>query len=344
MKRKRPYLHFIGSFLAGLLDMTAKLFGQLAQNIDSNRVVQQVERFRPDIVHQHMYLPELVTSWRLSRKYAIVFTNHTGAYIYMQHWLSTRFLQNRFMGLFAQIIAPSRELLPPMKRSHYIPNGVDLEIFHPPSKKEREQLREFWDCSGKFVCICPRRWAPTKGIIYLARAISLLSPEIRRKCLFIFAGNETHDYPHYRKNLMKVLGEVENTEVRILGNLGSEKLAELMAAADLTIIPSILEATSLSCLESMACGTPVLGTLTGGLPELMQDGFNGWLVPPEDPGAIAAKIEEIILNSGTSTVEAIKTAALELVQNHYSWDSVAAQTVAVYELAIKESKSIPLMH
>jgi glycosyltransferase involved in cell wall biosynthesis len=74
---------------------------------------------------------------------------------------------------------------------------------------------------------------------------------------------------------LKILDGLDSCDVRVLGNLNHSDLAELFNSADVCVIPSILEATSLACLEAMACGLPVLGTDTGGLAELIREGSNG---------------------------------------------------------------------
>ena len=314
-----------------MLDTATTLLRRMHLDLRSRTAAARVVQLDPDIVHQHTYLGALALSWRLAKRYPVVFTNHTGAYIHLDRFWPTRRAQAWLLGLFDEIIAPSRELLPKMARSHYVPNGVDLKVFHPVEVHEQTQIREELGCQDRVVFICPRRWAPTKGIIYFARALSLLGPELLRRSTFLFAGNETPGYENYQGSVREALRTVPEADIRVLGNLDHARVARLMNASDVCVIPSIMEATSLACLEAMACGVPVLGTLTGGLPELIKEGHNGWLVPPADPAALARALALVIRSP--STQDAMRAAALETIRGRYSWDLIAAQTERIYQQA-----------
>ncbi len=335
-ERSRPALKLrMGSRLPAIMDIGRKVADRLVHNLSAFAVARQVNKLRPDIVHQHNYLNGMLTSLLLSRKYPVVFTNHTGAYLYLDRWKYTRGFQRKLMGLFTAVIAPSRELLPATANSHYIPNGADTSVFYPVSPEQKRRLREKWNCGDKLVFLCPRRWAPTKGIIHLAKAIAHLSPEVRKRCLFLFAGNETPGYEQYQQSVTNALRSIDLCEIRVLGNLPHTELAELMNASDICVIPSIMEATSLACLEAMACGIVVLGTATGGLTELIRDGKNGWLVPPGDVCALCDAMEKIAVAS-PEEIEPMRTAALALVRNEYTWDIIAERTEGIYKLALQQ--------
>jgi glycosyltransferase involved in cell wall biosynthesis len=67
----------------------------------------------------------------------------------------------------------------------------------------------------------------------------------------------------------------------------------MMASSRATIVPSRSDALPLTAIESMAVGTPVVASAVGGLPELVRDGVDGLLVPPEDPAALAQAMREV---------------------------------------------------
>jgi glycosyltransferase involved in cell wall biosynthesis len=320
--------------LNGYFDIARMFLYRAGRNLRAGKSVREIDLRQPDIIHQHCYLAAIVMSWLLARKYPVVFTNHTGAYLYMNRWPVTRALQKWLMGGFAAVIAPSRELLPDISNSHYVPNGVDTSVFHPVSDGARAKLKAKWNCENKLIFVCPRRWAPTKGIIYLAQAISQLDPATREKSIFIFAGNETSGYEQYQGSIQAALQKVDTGEIRVLGNLDHTGLAELMNIADVCVIPSLMEATSLACLEAMACGTPVLATATGGLTELVQDGVNGWLVPTRSAEAIARTLEKIA-GMTAEQLRPMKEKGVELVRSLYTWERIAAKTEDIYETALK---------
>lgn len=324
----------LGARVNGSLDVARMFVSRLGRNLKAGSKVREMDSLHPDIIHQHCYLAAILLSWLLSRKYPVIFTNHTGAYLYLDRWPITRMLQKRLMNCFAAVIAPSRELLPDIEHGYYIPNGVDTKVFYPMPEETRKQLREKWNCGDKLVFVCPRRWAPTKGIIYLAEAISQLDPATRKKSIFVFAGNATSGYGQYQHSVMAALKKGDAAGIRILGNLDHTGLAELLNVADVCVIPSLLEATSLACLESMASGTPVLATATGGLTELIQDGVSGWLVPPKSGAALARAIEKIGAMT-SAELDPIKEKGLELVRTTYTWERIAAKTEEIYDAALK---------
>ena len=102
-----------------------------------------------------------------------------------------------------------------------------------------------------------------KGIIYLAEAISKLDKNVLDNCLFLFAGNKSDDYISYKKQILKkkLKKKFQKKNYKLLGNLGHKSLKKLYLLADVSILPSLMEATSLSALESMSCGTPVLSKM-----------------------------------------------------------------------------------
>ncbi len=298
----------------------------------ASRIAEYVDKLEPDLVHQHSYIGELRACRLIVRKYPLVFTNHTGAYLHLQRWAPTRFLQRRLMKRFTMTIAPSRELLPDTENSHYVPNGVDTTTFFPFSNRERGSLKLQHGCAGKHVFLCARRWAPTKGIVYLARALRHLSRWTRENSVFLFCGNETPGYSKYQRNIRCELAASE-CDVRILGNLDHKTLAEIINFSCACLFPSLMEATSLACLESMACGTPVIGTRTGGLLELIQEGENGWLVPTRDAPALAERIDGI-LSADLETMLRTRQRALDTICQHYTWDAAAVRTEKIYQDAV----------
>ncbi len=318
--------------LDGIRETLAMFGRRLFRFRHARKVAQHVESLQPDLVHQHSYIGELRACRLLLHKYPLVFTNHTGAYLYLDRWAPTRCLQRRWMRRFTAVIAPSRELLPAMDNGWYVPNGVDITKFFPASAKDRAILKKKHRHAAKRVFLCARRWAPTKGILYLAQALQHLSDPVRSQCVFLFAGNETPGYARYQRNVRRTLA-ASGCEFRILGNLNHSDLAEQMRLADVCVFPSLMEATSLACLEAMASATPVLGTRTGGLLELIEDGVTGWLAQPRDAESLAVQIEDIS-QSSMEDLEQVGRCAADFVRKSYTWDSVAIRTEKIYQRAL----------
>jgi glycosyltransferase involved in cell wall biosynthesis len=88
------------------------------------------------------------------------------------------------------------------------------------------------------------------------------------------------------------LGIAEN--VTLLGWIGARRREELLARATVFVLPSHAEGLPVSMLEAMAAGCPVIATAVGGIPDVISDGFNGLLIPPRDPAALARAMERLL--------------------------------------------------
>ena len=113
----------------------------------------------------------------------------------------------------------------------------------------------------------------------------------------------------------------------MLGAMQHNEIVPYYSAADLSILPSLMEATSISCLEAMAAGLPIICSAVGGLPFLVQDGVNGFLSQPAEPESLAACLDRLLSADMTS----MGAASRQAVEEKFSWEAIATQTIAAYE-------------
>ena len=102
-----------------------------------------------------------------------------------------------------------------------------------------------------------------------------------------------------------------------------------LAGIDVLVQPSRADNLPLAILEAMAAGLPVIGTRTGGIPELVLDGVTGLLVPPERPEELAAALDSLAADPGRRAE--LGRRGRERVQKHFSADAIARRTVELYE-------------
>jgi glycosyltransferase involved in cell wall biosynthesis len=120
--------------------------------------------------------------------------------------------------------------------------------------------------------------------------------------------------------------------VRLLGVVGHDTVMSLMSRARLVVVPSICaDACPTVVLEAMATGRPVVGSATGGIGDLVDDGTTGKLVPSADPDALAAAMESVLRSPESATV--LGRAGLERVRG-FTASAVAAKVEAIYERAL----------
>jgi glycosyltransferase involved in cell wall biosynthesis len=185
------------------------------------------------------------------------------------------------------VVAPSRWLAHEAMRSgllrgvpvSVIPFGIDTEIFRPQDKSVVRQILGIPHDAEVILFAADGLDRPVKRFAMLAEAVNGL----RRGKLF----------------LVSLGGGRAEAEVRIphlsLGFVGNERLLSLVYnAADLLAIPSLRENFPLVALEAMACGTPVVGSDVGGIPDMVRPGVTGRLFPAHDVDALRTAIEEIL--------------------------------------------------
>jgi L-malate glycosyltransferase len=190
---------------------------------------------------------------------------------------------DRFIGSFRLL----------RRRVTVIPNGVDLERFHPDPNTRQKTRGELQLGADAPVIGIIGRLTPSKGQLELLRAFRRVVSEFPNATLLIAgapAFNQEHEYAELLKRTAAELG-ISN-RVLMLG--ARDDVAAVMQALDLLVVNSSSEACCLVVLEAMASGVPVLATPTGGTPELIEHGRNGWLVPLRDEDRLVSAIIKLI--------------------------------------------------
>lgn len=206
-------------------------------------------------------------------------------------------------------------------RVHVIPNGVDGQTFRPIDRAEaRRQLGLQTDGT---LLVCVGSLKRPKGQEDLILAVSLL----RHKPLLVLIGSPAGGAGYLRRlrNLTRRLG-LEG-QVRFAGTIDRAAVAAYLNAADLSVLPSHSEGCPNVVLESLACGTPVVATNVGAVPDLLRPSSTGLVVPPGDCVALAEVIGEALRRKWSR--QAIRNSIQER-----TWQTVADEVVGVFRLAI----------
>ena len=293
-----------------------------------------------DLIHQHDFISNLFTTKILSKSIPLVLTNHTGEYLLLNKHLYTSWLLPWLLSHVSYMMGPSHELcdapfLAKQGKVAYIANGVNLTEFKALDAEKKNDLRKALSIDPDFdIVLCARRWAPTKGVLYLVQAIKTVMEKCP-KVHFLISGNDYYGYPAYR-NL--ILGTIEKEKLQdyitLLGDIPHDQIGKYYQIADIIALPSLMEATSLSGLEAMACGKPLLGTDVGGIPEIIDNGVTGYLVPAKDPAALAKAI--IAMLSDKERLARMGQKARMKAEKEFSWDVVAMKNEKVYESVLSQ--------
>lgn len=224
------------------------------------------------------------------------------------------------------------------QRVQVVHNGIDLERWHPVA--DAELLRSLGIDPTRPSVVFVGRITRQKGLPYLLRAAALLPPDVQ---LILCAG--APDTPEILTEVRAgVTGlQQDRTGVVWIERLLSQyELSAVLTAATTFVCPSVYEPLGIVNLEAMACGAPVVGTATGGIPEVVEDGVTGRLVPieqaqdgtgtPVDPDRfvrdLAATLIEVLADPETARL--MGRAGRLRAEQDFGWDRIARRTQEIY--------------
>ncbi|MBE1550532.1 glycosyltransferase involved in cell wall biosynthesis [Mycobacterium sp. OAS707] len=211
-------------------------------------------------------------------------------------------------------IAEDFEVTP--SQLHVVPLGVDTALFQPAEKRVRNRIIAIASAD-----------VPLKGVSHLLHAVARLRVE-RDLELQLVAKLEPNGPTE------KLIAELGVSDiVHISSGLSDTELADLLASAEIACIPSLYEGFSLPAVEAMASGTPIVASRAGALPEVVgADGECARLVRPADVDELTSVLGQLL--DSPQELARLGAAGRRRAVEVFSWESVAAQTVAVYEKAM----------
>ncbi|PIR94945.1 hypothetical protein COT95_01420 [Candidatus Falkowbacteria bacterium CG10_big_fil_rev_8_21_14_0_10_37_6] len=261
-----------------------------------------LKNFKPDIIHANSPFGAGLEALLASKVLAVplVGTNHTP----ISEFVSSRFLKIVSLRYFIWyynhckiITAPCRSLLKEMVKYGFVrekkvlPNPVDLVHFYPlRDGMQKNQYKNDFGLSS-FTVLYTGRIANEKHIDIIIKAIAKVK-QVIPNISFAIAGHGQSESE--LKVLVKKLKLQDN--VKFFGILASDAFLKLYQASDLFVIMSVAESQSLSLMQAMACGLPVIGAKARALPEYITK-QNGLLVAPGDIASLAEKIIYIFQNN-----------------------------------------------
>lgn len=203
-----------------------------------------------------------------------------------------------------------------------IPNGVDVNLFTPVDTPTEGVVAE-----KPLVACVARGLEARKGIADLIEALAAVQRVTPVELVII--GKDSQRLKQRMLALALALGVID--VVTFVDSVSLRDLIALYQRATVTVVPSLLEGFSKPALESMACGTPVIGTAVGAIPELV-DESSGVLVAPGDAGALAAALIDLLQDD--RRVKRMGAAARRRAVTLFAWDSVAKRVLSVCEQAM----------
>ena len=243
----------------------------------------------------------------------------------LRRWYGFARMQARVARRISPVITVSgsaardigREFGVPQSRLRVVPLGVDTTVFHPTGEPREP---------GRIVAVASAD-TPLKGVGTLLRAVAKLATE--REVSLTVVGQPKPGAATRRLVHELTIGD----RVRFVGGIGEGEMAAVLGTAEVAVVPSLYEGFSLPAVEAMACGTPLVATRAGALPEVVgDDGTCAVLVTPGDVEEFVGALGELLDDPDRRA--RMGAAGWQRVQERFTWRAAAEATVRCYEEAI----------
>lgn len=221
---------------------------------------------------------------------------------------------------------------------HVVHNGIDLDRWH--YRPDPDHARALGIDPDRPSAVFVGRITRQKGITYLLQAVRQLPPDVQ---LILCAGSP--DTPEMLSEVQTLVASLEEERSGVIWLdrlLSHEELLTVLSAATVFVCPSIYEPLGIVNLEAMACGLPVVGSATGGIPEVVEDGVTGRLVPltpldeatglPANPTMFIAELAAAIngMLSDPKRAHMMGEAGRARAEKDFGWTQIAQRTTSIY--------------
>jgi glycosyltransferase involved in cell wall biosynthesis len=217
------------------------------------------------------------------------------------------------------------------ERIEIVPCGFDVDELKRVDRREARATLG-WP-RDEFIVLQLGRLVQRKGIDNVIRGISTLqSVHGVSARLYIVGGNSELPNEIATPEIARLRGIAEHEQVSgqitFIGRRGRTHLSLFYSAADVFVTTPWYEPFGITPVEAMACGVPVIGADVGGIRYSVRDGETGWLVPPRDPGALAARLAQLHANPALARQMGVD--GLARAQAQFTWEGVARSLEDVY--------------
>lgn len=219
------------------------------------------------------------------------------------------------------------------EKVHVVHNGIDTELYRPDHGTDALE-RIGLDPSRPYVLFVGRI-TRQKGVPHLLRAVRDIDPAAQ---VVLCAG--APDTPEIDQEFRELFGELSRVRDGVFWiprMLPRPEVIQLLTHAALFVCPSVYEPLGIVNLEAMACGTPVVASAVGGIPEVVDDGRTGLLVPAGDgfEAGLARAMDSVL--GDPEAARRMGEAGRERAVGEFGWDAVARRTVRLYEEILKQA-------
>ena len=215
------------------------------------------------------------------------------------------------------------------ERIRIVYNGVDTNVFCPSDGGPLPA--QIASLEGKQIVLFVGHFGLRKGILYLIRAMKSVKKEFPDAALVCVGGTPKWLGGTDYKQLLKeetIRSDVADS-VTLLDAVKHSELVEFYRHSEVFVLPTYYEAFSKVVVEAMACSKPIVASKTGAIPELVDDGATGFLVPFGDPDVTAEKLRILLGDKGMR--DSMGRRGRERAESQFTWRAVAERTKSAYD-------------
>ena len=294
------------------------------------KILKEVKKIKPDLIHGQMIgAPYGLATGILSKRYPTILTIHTivkqtsktnlSSFFGKIHDTLWRLLEKWELKRIPYLIVVSPHLKEELKKDgarniYVIPNGIDANWFGVPDRS----------IAGRILFV--GRIRPGKGIDNLIKSMKLVIDKGYDMHLHVVGPTIDSRYLKYLQELTKKMEITEH--VTFTGGLYGDALLNEYAECSVFVLPSLDESNPIVLLEAMASGKPVIATNVGGIPYMVENGENGFLVNYGDIEGMAGKILMLMNNKKLRGIIAENG---KKVVMKYSWEKISSETYEIYK-------------
>ena len=297
-----------------------------------------IKKAKTDLIHAHWSIPQGFSALLAQRVGGIpyVLSMH-GSDVFALNRPFFNFLNRAIINHAGKCSANSgatremAQLISGREDIEIIPMGVDTNVFKPVRGDKTR-----WDSrADEKIILFVGRLIEVKGLTYLLEALTKVF-RVCREARAVIVGSG----PQKERLLALSKGLKLEKQVSFIGAIAQNELPAIYSAADVFVLPSVVsesgerEGLGVVLLEAMACGSPVIGTNTGGIPDIVKHEETGLIALERNPDDLADKILRILLEDELRGK--LKRSALCFVRGNFSWSTIAAKFKKVYEGVLRK--------
>lgn len=292
-----------------------------------------------DVIHCHWSIAGLagVVAGKLFKKKVILMMHGAEVFVLGKSRV-LRFLLQHIDCLISNSTFTEKKTLAvyPVPKHVVIPPGVDTDRFSP--RHATAGLRRSLNIAADDIFVLSiGKFIPRKGFEYLIEAFNIIVNRHKINHIKLRIGGRGPLKTNYEQLIRRYSLQ---RFIEFLGYIPDDQMPAYYSAADIFVLPSIIddrgdtEGLGVVFLEANACKTPVIGSRVGGIPDVIVDGENGFLVEQKNSLDLADKIYD--LSGDVSLRNRMGKNGRRIVKDNFNWDKIAKKIIGIYDLLLDE--------